>query len=160
GDGLDLVDDLLALVVALARIPLRVLVGQHRATGLEDRGGHVVLRRDEPDLLELAARLRVDQFRDLRILPLAMRGGRLVHGDLLGHCAAPGGRGSTGPARHAPSSCRTARRGTQPARLRAVRGAVTRPRPSWPEPGWQSGSFPATDTRHALWPRRSAQPRT
>jgi hypothetical protein len=34
----------------------------------------------------------VNQFRNLRIRALDMRDGGLVHGDLLGRCAAPGGR--------------------------------------------------------------------
>ena len=45
GERLDLVDVLLALVVALARVPLGVLVREHGAGRLEHRGRDVVLRR-------------------------------------------------------------------------------------------------------------------
>jgi hypothetical protein len=65
------------------RVALRVLVGQHGARGLEHGERDVVLRRDEPDLLELPARLLIDQSGDLRIGQGDVRNGRLVHGDLL-----------------------------------------------------------------------------
>ena len=46
GDGLDLVDDLVAAVVALARIALGVLVGEHRAGGPQHgRRGEVLATR-------------------------------------------------------------------------------------------------------------------
>ena len=47
---LDLVDHLLALVVALARVALGVFVRQHRAGGLENGLRDVVFRCDEPTL--------------------------------------------------------------------------------------------------------------
>ncbi len=80
-DRLDRVDELLALVVPLARVTLGVLVGQHRARGLEHGDRHVVLRRDQPELVLLAACLVVDQPRDLRVFSVDVRDGRLVHGD-------------------------------------------------------------------------------
>ena len=47
GQVLDLVDDLVAAVVALARVALGVLVGQHRARGGQHGRGGEVLRGDE-----------------------------------------------------------------------------------------------------------------
>ncbi len=67
GQVFHLVDVLLALVIALAGIAFRILVGQDRAGGLHDRGGHVVFRRDQPDLVFLADFLLTDQVEDLRI---------------------------------------------------------------------------------------------
>jgi hypothetical protein len=80
GERLDLVDELLALVVALARVALGVLVGQHRAGGLEHGGGDVVLRRDEAHLLELALGLAFDELSEFRIGSGKVRDRRLVHG--------------------------------------------------------------------------------
>src|SRR5208283_5556254 len=93
GQGLDGVYVLLALVVAAARVALVVLVGQHRTGGLEDGDRCVVLRRDQPDLLELPARLPFDQAGDLRVGPGDVRDGRLVHSDLLGTRLQAAGRG-------------------------------------------------------------------
>ncbi len=64
---LDRVDILLPLVVALARVALGVLVGEHRPGGFEDRARDVVLRRDQPDLFGLPALLVGDQAGDLGI---------------------------------------------------------------------------------------------
>jgi hypothetical protein len=64
---LDLIDVLLALVVALAWIALAVLVGQHGAGGGEHRTGDVVLGGDQPDLVALAALLGGDQLGDFGI---------------------------------------------------------------------------------------------
>jgi hypothetical protein len=47
GERLELVDDLLALVVALTRVALGVLVREHAAHRIEHRARHVVLRRNE-----------------------------------------------------------------------------------------------------------------
>jgi hypothetical protein len=96
GQHLDRVDELLALVVAAARIALGVLVGQHRPGRLKHRLGDVVLRRDQADLLELPARLGLDEPGDLRVGLCDVRNGGLVHGDLLGkrlhtRARAPGG---------------------------------------------------------------------
>ena len=66
-ERLDLVDDLLALVVALARVALGVLVREHRAGRLEHRARDVVLRRDQPDRVALAAVLGGDQVGDLGV---------------------------------------------------------------------------------------------
>ena len=55
---LDLVDVLLALVVALARIALAILVVEDRAGRLEHRARRVVLRRDQPNEVALGASLR------------------------------------------------------------------------------------------------------
>jgi hypothetical protein len=62
-----LVDDLLALVVALSWVPLGVLVGEQRAGGVENRPRDVVLAGDQANLVGLAPRLRVDQLGDLRV---------------------------------------------------------------------------------------------
>ena len=64
---LDLVDDLAASVVALAGIPLGVLVGRHRADGLEDRRPGEVLRRDQLDLVALPLELVAEERRDVGI---------------------------------------------------------------------------------------------
>ena len=64
---LDLIDDLLALVVALAGIALAVLVGQDRAGRGEHGGRRIVLRGDQPDLVVLPALLGDDQVGDLGI---------------------------------------------------------------------------------------------
>ena len=64
---LDLVDELLALVVALARVALAVLVGQDRAGRLEHRARDVVLRRDQADLVALAPLLGGDELGDLGV---------------------------------------------------------------------------------------------
>src|SRR5947199_7814638 len=61
GERLDLVNDLLAFVVAPADVALRVLVGQLAAGRLENRAGNVVLRRDQPDLAPLTVALVVDE---------------------------------------------------------------------------------------------------
>ena len=57
GESLGDVDELAATVVALARQALGVLVGEPRALGFHDRGGDVVLARDQLDLVVLAAAL-------------------------------------------------------------------------------------------------------
>ena len=57
---LDHVDELAAAVVALARVALGVLVGQHRALTLEDRLRHEVLRSDHLQRALLALDLVAD----------------------------------------------------------------------------------------------------
>ena len=64
GDALDLVDDLAAAVVALARVALGVLVREHRADGLHDRRPREVLGRDELELVALAVGLAPHQLGD------------------------------------------------------------------------------------------------
>ena len=61
GELLDLVDDLAAAVVPLARIPLGILVGRHGADRLEHRRPREVLRRDQLDLVALALELGAEQ---------------------------------------------------------------------------------------------------
>ena len=58
---LDLVDDLLSLVVALARVALGIFVRQARSGGFHDRARGVVFARDEPQRLVLAAVFVVDE---------------------------------------------------------------------------------------------------
>jgi hypothetical protein len=67
GQFLDGVDDAVALVVAPGRVPLRVLVGEHRAARREHGGRHVVLGRDQAQRVVLALRLGRDQCGDARI---------------------------------------------------------------------------------------------
>ena len=64
---LDLVDDLAAAVVALARIALGVLVRRHRADRLEHGRPGEVLGRDQLDLAALALELAPEQLGDLRV---------------------------------------------------------------------------------------------
>ena len=54
GQPLGHVDELAAAVVALARVALGVLVGHHRAGGLEHGAGDEVLRGDQLEPLVLA----------------------------------------------------------------------------------------------------------
>ena len=67
GERLDDVDLLAAAVVAASRVALGVLVGEHRALGLHDGQGGVVLRGDHFQAALLAGQLRVDALGDLRI---------------------------------------------------------------------------------------------
>ena len=67
GQVLGDVDELAAAVVALARIALGVLVGQHRALRLQHGAGDDVLRGDQLDLVALAAELVADGAEDLRV---------------------------------------------------------------------------------------------
>ena len=65
GEHLGTVDKLTATVVALTRITLSVLIGQHRPLGFEDSWTRVVFRRNELDVLFLALRFkthRIPQF--------------------------------------------------------------------------------------------------
>ena len=89
---LDLVDDLAAAVVALARIALRVLVRRNRPDRLEDRRPCGVLGSDQLDLVALPLELLAEQLRDLRI-DLGEAGGREVVERLVGdgHERAPSG---------------------------------------------------------------------
>ena len=65
--GLGDVDMLAAAIVALARVALGVLVGQHRALRLEHGAADDVLAGDQLDLVLLAAELGRDGGRHLRI---------------------------------------------------------------------------------------------
>ena len=65
--SLDLVDDLAAAVVALARVALGVLVRRHRADRLEHGRPGEVLRRDQLDLAALPLELAPEQLGDLRV---------------------------------------------------------------------------------------------
>src|SRR3954468_15016990 len=67
GERLDLVNDLLAFVVAPADVAFRVLVGQFAAGRLEHRAGNIVLRRDQPDLPPLTLALVVDEPSDFGV---------------------------------------------------------------------------------------------
>ena len=75
---LDLVDDLAASVVALARIPLGVLVRRHRPDRLEHRRPREVLGRDQLDLPALPVELAAEQLGDLRIDVVQTRRAELV----------------------------------------------------------------------------------
>ena len=67
------VDVLAAAVVALAGQSFGVLVGEHRALRFQHRAAHDVLRRDQLDLVALAAELAADHVGDLGI-GVAQRG--------------------------------------------------------------------------------------
>jgi hypothetical protein len=109
---LDLVHDLAAAVVALARIALGVLVRRCGADRLEDRRPREVLRGDELDLASLALDLALEERGDLRVDVGEARGAKVVDRFLrYGHGASssPGfrwrilprsGDGSAAPALH------------------------------------------------------------
>jgi hypothetical protein len=80
-ERLDRVDVRLALVVALARVALRVLVVEHARGGLVHRARGVVLARDEAHGLELSLLFLLDERRDLGV-DVGKRG--------LGHRDPPG----------------------------------------------------------------------
>ena len=67
GELLDLVDHVAAAVVARARQPLRVLVGEHGAGGLEDGAAGEVLAGDELERLLLADELAAQQLVELGV---------------------------------------------------------------------------------------------
>ena len=68
------IDILAAAVIALARQALGIFVGQHRALRLQHGAADDVLRRDQLDLVALAAELALDDLGDLGI-GLRHRGG-------------------------------------------------------------------------------------
>ena len=82
GELLDLVDDLAAAVVPLARISLRVLVGGDGADRFEDGRPREVLRRDQLDLAALPVELAAEQTRDVGV-DLVEPGSRQVLKGLL-----------------------------------------------------------------------------
>jgi hypothetical protein len=83
---LDLIDDLAPAVVALAGIPLRVLVGRHGAHGLEDGGPGEVLGGDQLDLAALALELFAKESGDVRVDIIEACGNEVVKGLLrYGH---------------------------------------------------------------------------
>ena len=144
------VDELAAAVVAPARIALGVLVGQHRALGLEHGAADDVLGGDQLDLVALAAELVGD------------RGGELgvAVGERLGE-EAGGGRGRL--SRAEPPADRVA------ASLSAKRrGRGTRKSPGLSSRGrrgreWRASAARGTDRWRSSgsisWPARSRSPR-
>src|SRR6266550_3820963 len=64
GELLDFVHDLAAAVIPLPREPLRVLVGEGGAHGLEHRDRHEVLARDQLQPVLLTLHLAADQLED------------------------------------------------------------------------------------------------
>src|SRR5206468_6295047 len=104
---LDLVHDVAAAVVALARVALGVLVRRHAAHGLEDAWPGKVLGSDQLDLAPLPLELLAEQLRNLGIdLPEA--GGskvfeRLVRDGHVRHRTRQASRASTSAAGIAPS---------------------------------------------------------
>ncbi len=64
---LDRVGRRAALIVAPARIALRIFVGEHRALRLEHRPRDDILRRDQLDLVLLPVELGGDRLGDVRI---------------------------------------------------------------------------------------------
>ncbi len=69
------IDELAAAVIALARQAFGVLVGQHGALRFEHGAADDVLRRDQLDLIALAAELERNRIGDLRIA-VGQRGGK------------------------------------------------------------------------------------
>src|SRR5690625_2267211 len=67
---LDLVDDLAAAVVALARVPLGVLVGEHAAGCGEHGGGDEVLGGDQFESVTLPLELLLEELEQLRVVVL------------------------------------------------------------------------------------------
>lgn len=102
GECLHLVDDLLALVVALPGVALGVLVLQDGAGRLQHGGGHVVLTGDQAQGVRLEPLLGVHQGGEFGIGP-CQGGARLSRttgiGRLYGHGVPPGSvaRGRHGP---------------------------------------------------------------
>ena len=84
GELLDDVDVLAAAVVAPAGIAFGVLVGQHAAGRFQHGLGDDVLRRDQLDLMLLAAKLLADRIGDLRIAVGNAGGEKSALGDGLG----------------------------------------------------------------------------
>jgi hypothetical protein len=70
GQPLHLVHVLAAAVVAVARIALGVLVGEHAARRLQHGAGDDVLGGDQLDLVLLASELATDGAGDLRVPPV------------------------------------------------------------------------------------------
>ena len=88
GQRLDLVDDVAAAVVALARIALGVLVGGDAADRLHDRRPREVLRGDQLELVALAVQLAVEKGRDRGIDCFESSGAEGVEGEIVdGHAA-------------------------------------------------------------------------
>ena len=88
------VDELAAAIVALARIALGIFVGQDRALRLEHGAADDVLRRDQLDLVALAAELVGDRAGDLGIGLGEGRGEECIfirgtRGDVGGTCGIP-----------------------------------------------------------------------
>ena len=120
---LDLVDDVAAAVVALARVALGVLVRRHRADGLEHARPREVLGRDQLDLAPLALELAAEELRDLGV-DLREPGGaqlleRLVRDGHLRHGTHQASRLRTSAAGDAPSR---RIRGSGPVRSTTVEG--------------------------------------
>ena len=113
---LDHVHVLAAAVVALARVALGVLVGQHRALRLHHGNRGVVLRGDHLQAVALAGQFVVDLRRDLRI----QRGQLRVQGRRKRPARTP-------PLRHLPPL--TARRRWLPRTLQRTSAGLLRSRP-------------------------------
>lgn len=58
---------LAATVIALARVPFRVLVGELRSLGFHDRGAHIVLGRNQFDVIFLATIFCLDCGPEFRV---------------------------------------------------------------------------------------------
>ncbi|MGF6960051.1 hypothetical protein QFZ97_005981 [Paraburkholderia youngii] len=104
-ERLDLVDVFATAVVALARIPFRVFVGQHRALRVEYGARHDVFRRDQLDLrlltLELfqngAAHRRIARRQRVFEEGIRVRHGRSVRTLTGGCCGLPADRAAALP---------------------------------------------------------------
>jgi hypothetical protein len=109
GELLDGVDELLALVVALAGVALAVLVVERRAAGLEDGAGGVVLAGDHAELVALALVLVSDEVGDVGVALGERRFASGVHG---GGVRSLGLLSARGEEFVAPFARRALRRGT------------------------------------------------
>ncbi len=76
------VDHMAAAVIALSRITFRIFVGENRAGGFKHGARHVILRRDQLDLIALAHQLPFKNARDLRIGRLEWRRKEIAQGRL------------------------------------------------------------------------------
>ena len=72
------VDELAAAVIAPAGITFGIFVGQHRALRLEHGAADDIFRRDQLDLVALAAELAADRIRNFRIASLSVAVKRLA----------------------------------------------------------------------------------
>ena len=115
-DLLDLVDDLAAAVVALARIPLGVLVRRHRADGLEHARPGEVLGGDQLDLAALALELAPEQLRRSRGRSRRARASS-ARRTSAGRPPSPGSYSGAPDAGRSPR-----RRATRPREARSARG--------------------------------------
>ena len=163
------VDEFAAAVIAVARIAFGIFVGHHRALRFQHRAADDVFRRDQLDLMALAAEFAADRGGDIRI-GLGKRGceERVGRGSGFGRRLAGGFIGEISPPpqalerlagghvwRSKAASARLAYRGGQAKRLRLVPGIYAR---YGGMPGFCGGRSPDAAQRVALAERCAAEP--